>query len=304
MGVGLPDPGSGIFQNPGYLKKHQIQSIQLGLHGSFYGGEVTPVIPGGIGGFYNWEDSRWAIYGNFSTLYANYLPVRDYVHLNRGMVGLSYQWDENWVLSVGLGGAASSRFRSISQWTETLQANLYYEGSDWTFGLQMDHSGSMERSDYLGGDELEEKPPDRISAGVGYHWTEDLVFYSEVRKLFWEPAYIRLNGLEETPDWERGFGAEWAVSGSILWNRLWDSSWNLRSGLDWGGVYDPTGKNRRHLGIAFGLGKTWSLDGGSQGRGKLLSLDLGILDYTITSTKKNRSPETIYSFSISYRYTE
>ncbi|MCC5816239.1 MAG: hypothetical protein JJT78_15920 [Leptospira sp.] len=299
LGVGLSHPVSGMYNNPGYLNQQGISLVDLGINSSIYGGNYSPINPGGFGGYYKFSDSKWAIYGVYSSMYSKYLPDRENVNLNTAHLGLSYQFQENLVLSMGVGPSLVHRFRSLSKWSFSGKANLLYTLGDVSIGGMVEIPGRFSREDYRGGEELLETAPERVSFGMEYRIFPNMGVYAEARKIFWERSEFLLNGIDETPDWERGIGAEWSFSGSFYWRNIGDSKWEIRSGLEYGGAYDSSGKNLRSVGLAGGFGYNWKWDEESE-KEKNLSIQFGLLDYSITSTKNNRSPETIYSFSLSY----
>lgn len=290
-GIALEENASSLYSNPGLLANSENHIVHIGGVTSAQGNNFNSVRPIGVGFYTGINDhSGWGIKAE-QTYYKNY--PHDSRLLNYGIyIFGAYSWKKRWFLSIGAGLSYLVREteRSNSSFSPSIQ--LSYKKPKYTLSISYKSQGKYSLL-YRNSDELKEKLPDFVSIGFKYPFKKKFVSYSELTRIFWENSRFKLNREDARPKFDRGLGAEIKFATGIQYP--YSPKLKLRAGLEFGGMYDDTGKNERTTAIATGL----SYFPFRKKQNEKLSLDFALIDYSILN-KDKREPETLFFFSLSY----
>ena len=295
FGVALKDSTAAVFQNPSLLVLHQQDYISGGLGFASQGGDSSPVFPNFA--YYNaWENSwGWGI--RLRKDFTRNFPRQSFMGAYSAQVFWAYARGK-WGISLDLGPSLVFRYGTQSSYSGQVNLASSYLWKSWIFAFSYMHPGKYRFEGYRGSDILTEVLPQRLLLGASYQ-IENGLFYVEGARHFWEKTSFGLNGSEERADFERGLGAEMAISSGY---EHCFSTWlplRLRGGMEIGGAYDSEGRNLRSLGIGLGASIVFPKEETDRDE---LSLDIALKDYSVFARKGGREPETQFSFALNYHF--
>jgi len=294
LGVGMNEPSSNLYTNPALLSSNSKRIVDAGVGVSTNQGRESSLKPMS-GGFYIPIDEKygWGITGKL-TFYQNFPGGYDTMSMYAFSIFWSYKFSENWNGSVGIGPSVVLRGGYNSSYSLSPTVSLSYKNGNHLLGFFTQSPGKFRLEGYRGVDNLRERLPEFAAIGYSFQRGQTL-FYSEVRKIFWEKSSFELNDANSKPNLDRGIGAEAKLSAGIQYN-FKESPFQIRTGIETGGFYDEKGVNRRAGGIAAGV--SWKIFKTKEEDS--LNLHFTVLNYSILSRKGGRLPETLLYTSMSY----
>ncbi|MCB1140941.1 MAG: hypothetical protein H7A24_06685 [Leptospiraceae bacterium] len=293
-GAGISEPGLNLTSNTSYLAGEKDTILEFGGLLSIQGQVSSPIHPGGIGFYLPLDEkSGWGFRGR--SIYRSSFPGSTKSLNYQSQVFYSRKWGNSFTWSLGIGPGFGIRGFERSALKPTGTLNLGYQIGDFRFGLTSQHPGGRyEYKLYRNGDLLREINPPSLAFGVAYSLFPKLQIYMETKRIFYESSSFNLNEYENRPVFDRGIGAEWKTSAGVHLGVQEDSTWSIKAGVQMGGKYDSTGKNKRGTGLGYALSYS------PHPYGKEFTFNIGVLDYSILSTKKGMDPESFLYMSLGY----
>ncbi|GBF49158.1 hypothetical protein LPTSP4_06680 [Leptospira ryugenii] len=217
-GVGLRNALANSSGNPALLAYNKSSLVSFGLLANQQKQSNLAYQFNGSA-YYQWNASMG--FGvRARPMYSRSFPTEEKLQAYQGQVFLSYALNDSIFLSFGIGPSLASRVGGISSYSLSAYASVGIVYDKFTFGISLESPGSFRMDSFLGSERLRERLPERVSLGVQYDLNEYVFLYSELRRVIWERAYFRLNGIEEKPDYPSltmftgSFGLGWKYSSS------------------------------------------------------------------------------------------
>jgi hypothetical protein len=291
LGVGLGNSNSSLYSNPANLVKENRSLLDAGLNLHSWQNTYSALLPAS-GGFFVQQEKSWGYGINFKQNFSRQFPDSEKMISYNSSLFFAFQLNENFSISLGIGPSVVFRnnFQSSYSWSPFF--SFAYTNGKHRIGGLLQSSGKFRYDIYRGSDFLIERLPEYFAFGYSYSLKKDLQIYYEIRKIFWESSQFVLNERDNKPYTERGLGAE--IQNSLGFQKKMDSIPLLfQTGIELGGVYDQNGRNKRSLGIGFGI--SYFLQDAEKNDSYAFSFS--IQRQGVFSKSGDRSPENLFNFS-------
>ena len=295
-GVGIRDTVLNLSSNPAFLAGKNEKVIDGGGVVPFQGTQSSSLRPSHFGGYYPLNEvSGIGVRGR--TVFQSSFPTDSRFTYLQTHIFYSRVFYESIYISIGLGPGVGLRGQEQSNLSVSPYLSLGYVIGKITMGFSVQSpGGNYNYKLYRNGDYLKERLPPTVILGISYNVSQNLQFYSELKRVLYEKSSFTLNDEENKPKFDRGFGAELKAAFGMSLAIREESVWKIRTGIELGGKYDETGKNRRGTGLGFGLGYSPNPDE------KGFQFNFSVLDYSLLSNKNGYPSETLFFAGLGYLY--